>query len=446
MSLMVSLFVISGSLIIQPCTTLAQDVLNEFNQPSLDWQYSMSTSRRLQQGWTWVRHDGEGSIRNTPSRAQRGVQWTLSRTFQVNSSSYLSVKSYFKQKGYASFVIQLQDQSGQHHTIYRQTQADLSPKVRTFDLASFSHQTVHIHFILNKSPGIKANKVGLYLHHANVQTVSSKDQGVDAPESSLKVAAFNIQIFGVSKMSKPDVVQSLVAILSEFDVVLIQEIRDASGISIMDLLDLLNQNNPSPFALALSPRLGRTRSKEQYAYLYRSDLLQLTSDEVLDDPEDHFEREPYLAHFRHLQSGRTLAFLGAHLSPRTADLEMNALADQVDLTLDQLDDQEELIVFGDFNADCRYLTQTEREQDRVLNHQELHSYITDDFDTTTRSTECAYDRLLSTLEPTETQTYEGDESGISEAGVFEYDAFFGYDVELTQDISDHYPVWAEIHL
>ena len=429
-----------ASLTFNSSTARAQSFIHEFDRPSSDWSLSMSTSRQLQRGWTWVRHDGEGSIRNVPSRARRGVQWTLHRDFQLTQASRLSVKSYFKKAGYHSFMIELKDQHGRTHILHTQTQADLSPKTRTFDVSRFAYQKVQVRFLLNKAPNAKATQVGLYLHHVKL----SSSPAVQTEPSSLKIAAFNIQIFGVSKMSQPDVVESLVEILSEFDVVLIQEIRDASGTSITDLLQLLNQENSSPFAMALSPRLGRTRSKEQYAYLYRSDLLQLTSTEVLDDPEDEFEREPYLAHFRHHQSGQKLAFLGAHLSPRTADLEMDALADHVNDTLDQLQDNEELVVFGDFNADCRYLNQSEREQDRLLNHQELHSYISDDVDTTTSATECAYDRLLSTFDPIDESASLG-EDGISEAGIFAYDELFGYDLELTQEISDHYPVWAEIH-
>ena len=40
---------------------------------------------------------------------------------------------------------------------------------------------------------------------------------------------FNIQVFGPSKASKPEVMEVLASIISQFDIVAIQEIRDKSG-------------------------------------------------------------------------------------------------------------------------------------------------------------------------------------------------------------------------
>ena len=53
-----------------------------------------------------------------------------------------------------------------------------------------------------------------------------------APSSSpgtLSVVGFNVQVFGVSKMGKPEVVAVLVDIITRHDLVVVQEIRDASG-------------------------------------------------------------------------------------------------------------------------------------------------------------------------------------------------------------------------
>src|SRR6185295_7276472 len=47
----------------------------------------------------------------------------------------------------------------------------------------------------------------------------------DAP---LKIGAFNIQIFGVKKIGNTDIMEQLVKIAQEFDVMLVEEIRDSS--------------------------------------------------------------------------------------------------------------------------------------------------------------------------------------------------------------------------
>jgi len=50
-----------------------------------------------------------------------------------------------------------------------------------------------------------------------------------------------IQVFGTTKMSKPDVVSVLTKILNRYDVVLIQEIRDDTNTAIWQLLNDVNQ-------------------------------------------------------------------------------------------------------------------------------------------------------------------------------------------------------------
>ena len=102
----------------------------------------------------------------------------------------------------------------------------------------------------------------------------AQSNGVQPSKPALLVGAFNIQIFGKSKMSKPEVAQTLVAILRRYDLVLIQEIRDQSGDAILQLLKALNTVQEEPYLLILSERLGRTSSKEQYGFLYKPNKLE----------------------------------------------------------------------------------------------------------------------------------------------------------------------------
>jgi len=78
-------------------------------------------------------------------------------------------------------------------------------------------------------------------------------------EDTIKIASFNIQVFGRSKASKSEVMEVLTRIISQLDVVAIQEIRDKSGKAIKDLevaVDDLGEN----YDFILGPRLGRTSS------------------------------------------------------------------------------------------------------------------------------------------------------------------------------------------
>jgi hypothetical protein len=119
---------------------------------------------------------------------------------------------------------------------------------------------------------------------------------------SLRIGAFNIQVFGTTKASKPDVMEVLVKIIRTYDIIAIQEIRDSSQTAHPALVDEVNAGS-SQYAYVVSDRLGRTISKEQYAYLYDTQQIELVRIPVT-YPEpagtDPFHREPYIAHFRAL--------------------------------------------------------------------------------------------------------------------------------------------------
>ncbi len=66
------------------------------------------------------------------------------------------------------------------------------------------------------------------------------DTTVVESEATIKIAAFNVQIFGKSKRSKPDVMDVLKKVVREFDVVLIQEIRDVSETTAPIFLETIN--------------------------------------------------------------------------------------------------------------------------------------------------------------------------------------------------------------
>jgi hypothetical protein len=83
---------------------------------------------------------------------------------------------------------------------------------------------------------------------------------------------------------------------------------------------------------------------------------------------------------------------------------------------------------GDFNADGSYF-----DEDGTSDLDEYTWLIDDSADTTTKSTDYTYDRIVIT----DTSDFAG------ETGVFRYDLEYGLNQELTEDVSDHYPVYAE---
>jgi len=118
-----------------------------------------------------------------------------------------------------------------------------------------------------------------------------------AASDSLVIGAFNVQVFGVSKADKPEVMNVLADIVRTYDVVAIQEIRDKSQTALPELVDLVNSDGLQ-YAYVVSERLGRTSSKEQYAYIYNTQTTEITgTPETYPEPEDTdpFHRQPYIA-------------------------------------------------------------------------------------------------------------------------------------------------------
>ena len=59
------------------------------------------------------------------------------------------------------------------------------------------------------------------------------------------------------------------------------------------------ENSVPTYDMSISQRLGRTNSKEQYAFLYRTARVEILSTHQFNDSaEDIFQREPYTVFIR----------------------------------------------------------------------------------------------------------------------------------------------------
>jgi len=252
---------------------------------------------------------------------------------------------------------------------------------------------------------------------------------------TLRIGAFNIQVFGVSKASKPEVMDVLADIIRTYDIIAIQEIRDASQIALPALVDLVNADG-SQYSYVVSERLGRTTSKEQYSYIFNTDAVELTSSpQTYPEPNgtDPFHREPYIASFRALGGNFDAIFIVLHADPEEATAEINGLGAVVTYAQSTYPEEQDFIVMGDLNADGSYF-----DEDGVstMSGSEYYWLIDDSVDTTTKSTDYTYDRIIVT------DSAVSDLSG--DSGVFRYDLEYGLTLDETVAVSDHYPVYVDI--
>ena len=63
---------------------------------------------------------------------------------------------------------------------------------------------------------------------------------VTTPDGTIKLAAFNLQVFGTTKAGKPEVMDVLSKIIRNYDVIAVQEIRDSSQTALPKLRDTVN--------------------------------------------------------------------------------------------------------------------------------------------------------------------------------------------------------------
>lgn len=250
--------------------------------------------------------------------------------------------------------------------------------------------------------------------------------------TDLKVGSFNIQIFGVSKMSKSEVVNILVKTVSRYDLVLIQEIRDETGSTMINFMEFLNDANDNQYEFIISSRTGRSTSKEQYAYVYKKTLLEVVDSFDFNDTSDVFEREPFIALFKFLPTGDEFFTIGMHAKPDSTQtlVELNYL-DDVYSSVEDLYNNNKSIIMGDFNADCSYLSDAQYNSVTIFNDSAFTSHINKTQDTTVSNSDCAYDKLVTT----------GSLSNRSKnVEIFNFQNAFNLNQAAALDVSDHFPV------
>ncbi|XP_078139651.1 deoxyribonuclease 1 like 4, tandem duplicate 1 [Centroberyx gerrardi] len=260
----------------------------------------------------------------------------------------------------------------------------------------------------------------------------------------MKVASFNIQKFGVNKVSDPNTLNILVKIVSRYDIIVILEVVDISGASVKTLLDALNTvSRQHHYSLKISSRLGRTRYKEQFMFLYRDDLVDLVGSYQFDDltieREDIFARDPYILRFRCLNTVlKDLVMIPVHTKPEDSEKELDELYD-VFQHVKRKWKTDNVMILGDFNADGAYVSKRDMKDIRIRSDKNFHWLIGDDVDTTASTgNDHTYDRIV----------IYGDDMFQAvvpnSAKPFNFQTAYGLTEQQALKVSDHYPVEVEL--
>ncbi|XP_062842186.1 deoxyribonuclease gamma-like isoform X1 [Trichomycterus rosablanca] len=259
---------------------------------------------------------------------------------------------------------------------------------------------------------------------------------------SLKICSFNVQSFGESKISKPQVMNVILASISRCDLMLIMEIKDAKGKAFPQLMTRLNRRftERSPeYGYIISKRLGRKSYKEQYAFIYRKKLVSVKSvyqyPDVQTEDLDAFAREPFVVWFSSTNTEiKDFVIIPIHTTPEAAVKEIDELYDVYQNVSKHLQSQN-YIIMGDFNAACGYVPKKEWRNIRLHSDQSFLWLTGDKLDTSVKtSTKCAYDRVVLHGE-TMIKAVRSDS-----VEVYDFKQVFGLTEPEALAVSDHFPL------
>jgi deoxyribonuclease-1-like protein len=250
------------------------------------------------------------------------------------------------------------------------------------------------------------------------------------PTDAITICSFNIQVFGESKIAKPQVVDVLARVVRKFDIVAVQEVRAKSDSVIPQFLSAINADG-SRYQFVIGPRLGRTVSKEQYTFIYDSTRIEVDPSSVgtSPNPGDRLHRPPLHARFRVRanppESGFTFWLVDTHTDPDEVSAEVNALADVFMEMKSLRPDEDDVILLGDLNAGPPQFGKIKQ----VPGVGWAVSGVT----TNTRRSK-TYDNII--FDQRATTEYTG------RWGVLDLQDTFGLSIDKALEVSDHNPVWA----
>ncbi|XP_027718961.1 deoxyribonuclease-1-like 2 [Vombatus ursinus] len=249
-----------------------------------------------------------------------------------------------------------------------------------------------------------------------------------------RVGAFNIRSFGDNKVADPACCSFIAQILAEYDVTLVQEVRDPDLSAVSALMEEINSISEYTYSYVTSEPLGRDNYKEMYLFVYRTETLSVLDSYCYPDPEDVFSREPFIVKFSSPNTAsKEFVLVPLHSAPHNAVAEIDALYDVYLHVIDKWG-TDDILFLGDFNADCNYVKQHDWANIRLRTSEIFKWLIPDDADTTVGNSDCAYDRIVvcgsrlrKCIAP-------------NSATVNNFQKSFDLDQTAALAISDHFPV------
>jgi len=204
------------------------------------------------------------------------------------------------------------------------------------------------------------------------------DDEMEINENEVSIACWNLKVFGPKKGSDVQLVNYYIDKLHEYDIFIIQEIKDNTGTAIQKIIEKSEDYN-----YKISERAGFTSSKEQYGifYLKNKVLLEGAQDYAL-ELQDKMERPPMKMSFQ--VKDWHFDVWTMHTDPDTVPQDLYHFEDAVGYI------SKDTIIIGDLNADGAYY-----DEDDIQHFVDNWNWVLpNSADTTVASSSNTYDRII----------------------------------------------------
>jgi len=266
--------------------------------------------------------------------------------------------------------------------------------------------------------------------------------GLQLSWAQLLIGAFNVQVFGEKKSQDVTVMEHITTIVRRYDVIVIQEVRESSSDTpvIDSLMSYVNKQS-SDYDFRYSSPLGDSNQKERYLCLFRKNKVTFGGSYQYPDTNNKFSRPPFVVNFLSKMDGEVLSFslVPLHSKPSEAVREIDALVEVEEEVASLPDWNDNILMLGDFNAGCRYVTGPGWKNIRLRTQTDRYRWLIDDDAVTNLSdTPCPYDRIVAT-------TVMNRRVVRGSARVYNFQHALGLTLEEAREVSDHFPVEVQLN-
>ena len=253
----------------------------------------------------------------------------------------------------------------------------------------------------------------------------------DRTNQTVLVGSFNLQRLGPTKLGNPWVMEKFAEIIRRFDVIALQEITSVDQRTLPMLVEQVNRLG-ARYSYTISPRIGRDGTNgyfEQYAFVF--DTARITGHAelcyVVEDQQDVMHREPFVGRFE-TRSSQPFNFtlINVHTDPDEIHEELDVLAIVFQNVRTFEYPEDDIMLLGDLNAAPGKLQALERIPGILP--------VIQGVPTNSRQNK-TLDNIL--VDRQLTREFTG------RAGVIDVAKMFQLQLEDSERISDHLPIWAE---